>query len=164
MSASRFWILAIVAAAAIAFAVGRFSASPDSASDVLRDLSVANLDWLGLTSAQADEVRQLQPAYEESLRAMNDQQVQARCQLVHALTADEWDGETARAAVDAMCEAHVANEQATLHYLERVRSILTPEQRARLMARVGKCLCEECAEGQGSCCIITTHKEKEDGT
>ncbi len=161
MNATRFWILAIIATAALTFAAGRLSVAPEGPSDLLRDLSVTKLDWLGLTPAQAAEIEDLQPLYADNLRAMTDRQTQARCQLVHALTADEWDGDSAREAVDAMCEAHAANEQATLNYLERVRSILTPEQRAHLMSRVGNCLCEECASGQGSCCTITENNKKE---
>lgn len=161
MNSARWWLLGVAAVAAMAFAAGRLSVTQTVALDPLRDLATARFDWLGLTSAQAAELDRLQPAYEKTIKSVSDQQCQARCRLVHCLTSEEWDGAKARTAVDAMCASHKANEQATLDYLEQVRSVLTPEQRTRLMTRIGECLCEQCANDQGSCCAIEHNNHEE---
>ena len=152
MSANRWWILLALAAAAFGFAAGRWTASQPSAPDPLRLISEIRFDWLDLTPAQAAEVERLRPAHESAVVAGCNAQCADRCRLVRVLTAPEWDRDQARAAVEAMCEAHRASEMATLDYLEALRAILTPGQQARLLTRVGACLCETCALGRDSCC------------
>lgn len=155
MNPSRWWILGLVAVAAIAFSAGRMRGQTEASVDPLRNLTATKFEWLGLTSAQAAEIDRLHPAYEQAIAHTSEQQNRARCRLVHSLTAEEWDGALALEAVEAMCGSHKDNELATLAYLEQVRRILTPEQRTRLMERVGECLCTECANDEGACCAIT---------
>lgn len=160
MNRSRWWILGLTAIAAVAFTTGRWSASSEAPKDPLRDLTATRFEWLGLTSAQAAEIDRLHPTYEEVITKTSEQQNQARCRLVHALTAEDWDAEQAWEAVQQMCATHKVGEEATLAYLEQVRTILTSEQRTRLMARVGECLCTECANDEGACCVITREAQQ----
>lgn len=155
MNTSRWWLLAVAVGAALAFSAGRLTSASESVANPLRDVASSSLEWLGLSSAQAAEIGKLQPLYTDSVTSIDERYNQARCQLVHSLTADEWDGAKARSALEEMCATHKANEEATLAYLEQVRQILTPAQRAQLMNRVGTCLCSECAADEGACCVIT---------
>ena len=152
MNPARWWVLALGAVAALSFSVGRWSADPAALPDPLRSLGAIDLGWLDLTPAQAAEIAHFEAPYAQAVKSGCDAQCTARCQLVNLLTADAWDADKARHHVEAMCAAHRANELATLDYLEQVRAVLTPEQRTRLMERVGKCLCESCAVNGNLCC------------
>lgn len=152
MTPLRWWILALAAVAALAFSAGRWSAQPTAPYDPLRDVAAIQLDWLDLTAAQAAEIETIEPVYRSAIQTGCDEQCASRCRLVNLLTADTWDPEKVRQQVEAMCAAHRANEMATLDYLENVRRILNPEQRARLMERIGTCLCERCAMNGNLCC------------
>lgn len=153
MNPNRWWMLGLLAAAALAFSAGRWTATPTAGGDPLRDVATIRLEWLGLSSAQAAEIATFEPAYQKSIASGCDRQCASRCQLVHLLTTDAWDADQARAQVEAMCAAHRENELATLGYLEQVRRVLTPEQRSRLLERVGECLCESCARNGNLCCV-----------
>ncbi|HMP75555.1 MAG TPA: Spy/CpxP family protein refolding chaperone [Kiritimatiellia bacterium] len=153
MNTTRWWCLALVAATALSFSAGRWSADPATLPDPLRNIGSLQLDWLDLTAAQAAEVARIQPPYAHAVKSGCDAQCAARCQLVNALVADTWNADQARAAVEAMCDAHRETELATLDYLGQIHAVLTPEQRTRLMQRVGACLCESCATNGNLCCI-----------
>lgn len=166
MNSNRWYRLALAAVAALAFAAGRWSARPSEPFDPTRDLASIRFDWLGLTPAQAAEIERLKPAYSEVTQSACDARCTSRCRLVHSLTAVEWNGEQARAAVKAMCEDHERIELASLQFVEEVRQILSPEQRARLMQRIGECLCKQCANNRDSDCCLPSdsrlkHRNKE---
>lgn len=151
MNATRWWLLGLAAVSALAFSAGRMSVRPSAPIDPLREIAALRFDWLGITSTQAAEIERLTSSYRTAIEAVCDKPCAARCRLVHYLTGDEWDGEMARAAVKAMCEQHERSEFAALQYIEALRQILSPEQRAQLMRRIGECLCKTCAEAPGSC-------------
>ncbi len=153
MSATRWWMLLAFAAAALGFVAGRWTAAQPPQEDPLRALAEFRFDWLVLTPAQAAEVERLKPTFQSTLSAGCDARCAARCALVRALTAPEWDREKARDAVERMCAAHRATELAALDYLDAVRAVLSPGQQARLLARVGACLCETCARNENACCV-----------
>lgn len=153
MTTTRWWLLALLAAGALAFSAGRWSATSPAMPSPLQGLAEFKLDWLGLTPAQAAQMAEFEPILNRSIQAGCEAQCAARCRLVRALTADVWDPVQARVAVEAMCAAHRETELATLDYLAHLHNVLTPEQRKRLMTRVGACLCENCAAGRDTCCI-----------
>ena len=154
MNATRWWLLGLAAASAVAFSAGRLSVRPSPAGDPLREFAVLSFDWLGLTPAQAAEIARMEPAFRQTVESGCDRQCAARCRLVHQLAADDWDADQARAHVEAMCAAQRKIELAAVDFIERVRPILSTEQRARLMERVARCLCERCATSNNYCCEI----------
>lgn len=151
MNATRWWLLAIVAAAGISFAAGRWTSAAQLGGDPLRmDFSI-DLSWLGLTPAQAAELEAIEQA-RQAVQSQCDDPCAARCSIVHALKPDAWDPDALRDYVERMCAAHRARELATLDYLIEIERILTPKQRASFLERVSRCLCELCASGEGACC------------
>ena len=151
------WMLPLVlATAALAFAAGRWSTNPPAAFDPLHDLDAARLTgWLGLSEAQAAELRSFEAPFVQRISTACDDQCAARCELAVSLAQDRFDADRARRLVETMCEAHTANELATVDHLANVHRILTPEQRKVLLDSVGRCLCTTCAAGGPTCCIAT---------
>lgn len=156
---NRRWMLPLVlAVAALAFAAGRRSAPAPRDFDPALDLRLDRLaPLLGLTEAQAGELRAIEPDYRAAVSNACDAHCAARCQLAHGLSSDAFDVNEARALVERMCEAHRSNEFATIEYLARLREVLTPEQRDRLLAMVGACLCATCGKGDANCCNTPPH-------
>lgn len=160
------WTLVLVlAVAALAFAAGRRTAVPPAAFDPAHDLRAASLSaLLGLSEAQAATVRDLEEPYLGRVKNACDAHCVARCELAVSMDADAFDTERARRLVDKMCEAHKANEMATIEHIARIREVLKPEQRAAFFARIGKCLCESCEPGGAACCAATHVNETKETT
>lgn len=160
------WMLPLVlAVAALAFAAGRWSMSTPAAFDPLHDLDAARLTgWLGLSEAQAAELRSLEAPFVQRISTACDEQCAARCELAVSMAKDRFDADRARRLVEKMCEAHKANELATVGHLANIHRILTPVQRKVLLDAVGQCLCTTCAAGGPTCCIATNElNQKETG-
>ncbi len=155
------WMVPVVlAVAALAFAGGRWSAQPAAGFDPLRDLEAGRLvKWLGLSEAQAADLHALGPAYARTVNQACDQQCAARCELAASLGAAKFDPARSRLLIEKMCEAHKANELATVEHIARVHELLTPEQRGRFLGMIGQCLCTTCGSGGPSCCVATNQIE-----
>jgi len=151
------WMLPLVlAVAALAFAAGRWSMRAPAAFDPLHDLDAARLTgWLGLSEAQAAELRSLEAPFVQRVSTACDEQCAARCELAVSMAEDRFDADRARRLVETMCEAHKANELATVDHLANLHRLLTPEQRRMLLDSVGQCLCTTCGSGGPSCCTVT---------
>jgi Spy/CpxP family protein refolding chaperone len=158
------WMLPLVlAVAALAFAAGRWSTNPPAAFDPLHDLDAARLTgWLGLSEAQAAELQSIEAPFVQKVSAACDQQCAARCELAVSLAQDRFDADRARRLVETMCDAHKANELATVEHLAQVHRILTAEQRKVLLDTVGRCLCTTCGSGGPSCCAATNELNGEE--
>jgi Spy/CpxP family protein refolding chaperone len=93
------------------------------------------LRGLDLTQAQRDQVFQIYHDQEPAVHEQMKQVRQARENLMQLARADQFDQAQARQAADA--QARALSALAVLHAqtINRVRAILTPEQRARLDER-----------------------------
>lgn len=157
---TRWTMTLLVFTAAVAFALGRFSARCDSTGlDPARDLNPARLvSSLGLSEAQAAELEQLNQTYAKQVGAACDTHCAARCQLSQALRKDTLSREEARAVVERMCASQQQNEMATLDHILGIRNVLTPEQRLAFANTIGDCLCSTCQADKTSCCA-NSHRE-----
>lgn len=96
------------------------------------------LRGLDLTQAQRDQVFQIfhdqEPAVHEQMKLVH----QARADLMKVAAADNFDQARAQQAADAQAKA--LSTLAVMHAqtMNRVRAILTPDQRARLDQRAQK--------------------------
>ena len=158
---SKWTVLLVLGVAAVAFAAGRHSIRGTRDFDPARDLQLSRLaPLLGLSEAQAAEVRDLEPAYVGAVSNACDAHCASRCELAHCLAGESFNADQARDLVTRMCEAHRANELATMDYITRLRSVLTPEQRGQFLNLIGQCLCTTCARGENSCCESTPHMKE----
>jgi protein CpxP len=93
------------------------------------------LRGLDLTQAQRDQVFQIfhdqEPAVHEQMKQVH----QARADLMKLAAADSFDEARARQLADAQAKALSALAVMHAQSMNRVRAILTPEQRARLDQR-----------------------------
>jgi len=149
------WIpLALITGLVLGFAAGRADRQPRAtAFDPERDLTPARLtDLLGLSSAQAAEIESALQPFSQAVRDACDAHCAARCKLVRYLRDDTFDTANARRMVEAMCDAHRANELASIDQIAAIRGILTPAQRDVFLSGLGECLCSTCANNEAGCC------------
>lgn len=149
------WIpLALITGLVLGFAAGRADRLPRaSAFDPERDLTPARLtDLLGLSSAQAAQIESALQPFSQAVRDACDAHCAARCNLVRYLGGDTFDPANARRMVDAMCDAHRANELASIDQIAVIRGVLTADQRSIFLRGISQCLCETCASGDEMCC------------
>lgn len=93
------------------------------------------LRGLDLTQAQRDQVFQIYHDQEPAAHEQMKQVHQARADLMKIAAADNFDEARARQAADAQAKALSALAVLHAQTVNRVRAILTPEQRARLDER-----------------------------
>lgn len=93
------------------------------------------LRGLDLTQAQRDQVFQIHHDQEPAVHEQMKQVHQAREDLMQLARADNFDEGRARQAADAQAKALSALAVIHAQTINRVRAILTPEQRARLDER-----------------------------
>ena len=93
------------------------------------------LRGLDLTQAQRDQVFQIFHDQEPAVHEQMKQVRQARQNLMQLARADRFDEGQARQAADAQAKAMSALAVLQAQSVNRVRAILTPEQRARLDQR-----------------------------
>lgn len=150
---NRPWMLTVCfLMAAAGFAGGRFSVRPTAGFDPARDLQPAQLTrLLGLSDAQAAQIAALGSDYETRVRKACDAHCAARCRLAHALQDESATPAQLQQYLERMCASQQENDRATLEHLLNVRDVLTPEQRQKLAASLGACLCATCG-GQGDTC------------
>ena len=160
------WTLSLMlVVTALAFAAGRWTARTPAPFDPIHDLDTGRLArWLGLSEAQAAEIDALETPFVQKVNAACDAQCTARCELAVGMAQDRFDAERARRLVEKMCDAHKANELATVEHLSRIHRVLTPEQRKVLLDAVGRCLCTTCASGGAACCLATNELDHQETT
>ena len=149
----------LVLTAAAAFFLGRFTLQAPTGFDPVHDLNPARLvALLGLSSAQAAELDQLNATYVQQVKAACDAHCAARCQLSMALGRDDLTEAQARQLVEKMCGSQKENEMATLHHILKMRGVLTAEQRVKFAETLGACLCATCPADGDACCATPTHE------
>ena len=141
---SRKWIVPVVAAAAagaIAFAVTRQACRRSETSlDRLEDMSFLTRK-LRLSPAQADEIKGLQTALRAKLNDCCERHCAARARLGEALSSETNGRARAEVSVAEMCRAYEESERATLDHIQRVRAVLTTEQRKRFDEMINQYVC-----------------------
>lgn len=101
--------------------------------------------WLSLTPAQQREIEAADPAFREDCRTLRRDSDAAKDALAEALTRDDASDSEIRDGVERTIETHNRLERRVTEHLLKVRSILTPEQRRRLLdisaeqVRQGRC-------------------------
>jgi periplasmic protein CpxP/Spy len=93
------------------------------------------LRGLDLTQAQRDQVFQIYHDQEPAVHEQMKQVRQARQNLMQLARADQFDEAQARQSADAQAKALSALAVLHAQTINRVRAILTPEQRSRLDQR-----------------------------
>lgn len=96
------------------------------------------LRGLDLTQAQRDQVFQIFHEQEPAVHEQMKQVRQARADLMNLAAADNFDQARAQQAADAQAKALSALAVIHAQSMNRVRAILTPDQRSRLDQRAQK--------------------------
>ena len=96
------------------------------------------LRGLDLTQAQRDQVFQIVHEQEPAVHEQMKQVRQARADLMKLAAADNFDQARAQQAADAQAKALSALAVMHAQSMNRVRAILTPDQRERLDQRAQK--------------------------
>jgi periplasmic protein CpxP/Spy len=96
------------------------------------------LRGLDLTPAQRDQVFQIFHEQEPAVHEQMKQVRQARADLMKLAAADNFDQARAQQAADAQAKALSALAVMHAQSMNRVRAILTPDQRSRLDQRAQK--------------------------
>jgi len=96
------------------------------------------LRGLDLTQAQRDQVFQIFHEQEPAVHEQMKQVRQARADLMKLAAADNFDQARAQQAADAQAKALSALAVMHAQSMNRVRAILTPDQRSRLDQRAQK--------------------------
>ena len=143
----RAWLvpLALALAAALAAYAAAWHAcgGRPAAVDRLQDVSVLAAK-LGLSAAQAAEVRRLHADLAAELRTCCERHCAARARLGATLVAETNGTAQADALLAEMCRAYEQSERATLAQIRQVRAVLNPEQRRRFDALISDCVCQPC--------------------
>lgn len=129
------------------------------ATHVIRGRGVASLDRLqdvglltrelGLSSAQAREIKALQVRLGEKLNDCCARHCGARARLAQALISETNGNGTADVILAEMCHAYEQSERAAMDQIRKVRAILNEEQRKRFDAMITACMCSSCGTGAG---------------
>lgn len=133
----------VITIAALAFAVG--------VARVPRHGDTLSLDQLHNTS-QMVSLLNLDPQQAQQLEILNTRlrsQLQETCHRNCAarqniINAEETDSQAKEKILRQMCEAYEDGERATLQHIQRVRTLLDQEQRAKFDQLLSRCLCGGC--------------------
>jgi len=146
---NRKWFIPLVAAVAAgvaAYGVTRHAARERSAPslDRLQDVSFLTRE-LGLSDAQANEIKRLHASLGAKLNDCCARHCAARARLGQALATETNGAAQTEAVLAEMCRAYEAGERATLEHMRRVRAILNADQRRRFDAMITNCMCQACS-------------------
>ncbi len=89
--------------------------------------------WLGLSREQQRRVEAADPTFPDDSSRLRAELDAARESLARLLATDSASDEEIRRAVEKTIDVHTRLERRATQHLLRVRSILTPEQRRRLL-------------------------------
>jgi len=101
---------------------------------------------LGLSEAQAAELRKLQANYGLKLEGCCARHCAARAQL-GALMFRDSDTNAIQAVIEDMCRAQTDSDVATLDHIRKVYSLLTPDQQKKYESMVDTYVCGMCPNG-----------------
>jgi len=136
--------VATVAALAFALSAHRHPAQDapftlDQLQDTTRITQLLHLD-----PAQAQQLALLNAGLRQQLQGTCQRNCAARRELIRSVPTDL---DAQEAILMKMCKAYEDSERATLAHVQAVRALLDEEQRARLDALLGRCLCGGCETG-----------------
>lgn len=139
-------LLALIAAAVVAYAVARRTACcPRSpAPEAWQDVSHLEHE-LRLTDAQAGRARRLHAEFCARLTECCARHCAARALLTEALPLGTNAEATADAIISDMTRAYRDSERATVDHLREMRAMLTPEQSRRFDALVAEQIGKTCS-------------------
>ena len=138
-------VLALGSALVAALAVRAIARPATAEINMLKDASHLQKE-LGLTDAQAAQVRTLQEGYGEQLEDCCSKHCAARAELGKALFGGAND-EQMRSIVETMCKARLESDLATVQHIRKVHDVLTPEQQKKYEELVSACVCGSCPSG-----------------
>jgi len=133
MSVSRKALAAVLVASSLALGIAH--AAPDRGHPGHGAHSMMRLRGLDLTEAQRDQVFKIFHEQSPAMREQMKQMRKARAELGEAAGGERYDAERVRAAAEAQGKAVTQLALLRAQAMQRVREVLTPEQRAKLKER-----------------------------
>ena len=133
MSLSRKTLAGVLVASSLAFGIAQ--AAPGRAHPGHGEHSMMRLRGLDLTEAQRDQVFKIFHEQSPAMREQMKQMRKARADLTEAAGGERYDAERVGAAAEAQGKAVTQLALLRAQTMQRVREVLTPEQRAKLKER-----------------------------
>ena len=93
-------------------------------------------DWLDLSAAQRDAVREADPSFETESATLTARLRDDRAQLAKLLVASDSADEAIRTQLERVIDTEVTLERRVSEFVLTIRGELTAEQRARLMGYI----------------------------